>query len=237
MSGHSKWATTHRQKEANDAVRGKLFSKLSKAITIAVKTGGSDSPDSNLTLRIAIDRARNGNMPKDNIDRAIAKGRGGEALEQLSYEGFGPFGTSLVILVASDNRNRTGQEIKNVLERGGGKLTGLGSVSFNFEPKGLIVVNKKDSSENDILTLIDLGVTDVEEKDGEYFAYVETHDLFEMKSKVEAKGFSVSNFELIQKPKTYQKLTSDQMERFDGFMKNLESHDDVQRVFSNVASA
>ena len=234
MSGHSKWATTHRQKEANDAVRGKLFSRFSKAISIAVKTGGSDNPDSNLTLRVAIDRARANNMPKDNIDRAIAKGRGSENLEQVVYEGIGPFGTSIIIDAATDNRNRTGQEIKNILERGGGKLAGPNSVAFNFEPYGIVEVSKKDGGEMDLLTLIDLGAIDVEERESIYNVYVKPQDLFDVKTKVEKAGFKVSSFELIQKPKSYQNLSGDEASRFGHFLETVEANDDVQRVFTNA---
>ncbi len=234
MSGHSKWATTHRQKELKDASRGKLFSRLSKAISIAVKTGGSDSPDSNLTLKVAMDRARANNMPKDNIDRAIAKGKGPENLEQVMYEGFGPFGTSVIIDAATDNRNRTSQEIKNLLERGGGKLTGKDSVSFNFQPMGAIIVNKKSDADSDILSLIDLGAVDVEESGDQYNVYVNNHDLFQVKSKIENAGFIVDSFELVQKPKSIQALKDDEKIRFENFLSNLESCDDVQRVFTNA---
>src|SRR3989337_105283 len=168
MSGHSHYATIKRQKETKDAQKGKLFSKLSKEIAIAVREGGGTDSLANYKLRMAMDRARASNMPKENVDRIISKAKeSGEKLESFSYEGFGPGGVSVIVEVASDNRNRTGQELKNLFERAGGSLTGPGSVSFNFEHKGLILLEKEANTEKQFFKLIDAGVEEIEEtRDG-----------------------------------------------------------------------
>lgn len=143
MSGHSKWSTIKRKKETSDAARGKLFSKLSRAISIAVKTGGGPDPSSNSKLKVAIDAAKSANMPKINTERAISRGGGKDNLEEITYEGFGPLSIGVLVEVTTDNRNRSGQDIKVLFEKGGGRLGGPGSVSHNFESKGLLLVKKK----------------------------------------------------------------------------------------------
>ncbi len=235
MSGHSHYATTHRQKELKDAVKGKVFSKLARAITIAVKTGGGNNPDSNLSLRVAIEKARQASMPKDNIERAISKGAGGEAMEQVVYEGFGPSGVGVIVDAGTDNRNRTGQEIKNLFDRVGGKMAGPGAVSFNFEHKGMIVVNKKTNPDDDMLVLIDLGAEDVEEMEDGYEVYVKPSELYEVKGKVEQGGFTVTHAELTMKPKTYYTVQSvEEANKIVRFLNTIEDHDDVQKVYTNV---
>src|SRR5215469_1553802 len=143
MSGHSKWATIKRQKGANDAKRGQLFTKLSKAISIAVVQGNSSDPESNFRLRLAIEAARASNMPKDNIERAIARvsGKQAEALMEAVYEGFGPGGFSVVVETVSDNKLRTVSEVKNVFNKNGGSMGSLGSVMYQFEKNGVITVS------------------------------------------------------------------------------------------------
>lgn len=233
MSGHSKWSTIKHQKEANDAARGKLFSKLSRAITIAARSG--PDPDMNYKLRVVIDKAKEANMPKDNIERAISKAQGGGDLEEVSYEGFGPSGIAVIVEVATDNRNRTGQEIKNLFERGGGSLAGPGAVAFNFEPKGLLIVKKKGDLDTQMLDLIDLGVEDVEDTEEGIEAYVSPNNLRDLRSKIEKKGYEIATAELIQKPKSYQKIDDPvQAKKAIEFLEKLEDHDDVQKVFANL---
>lgn len=233
MSGHSKWSTIKHQKAANDAARGKLFSKLSRAITIAARSG--PDPDMNYKLRMAIDKAKEANMPKDNMERAISKAQGGGDLEEVSYEGFGPSGIAVIVEVATDNRNRTGQEIKNLFERGGGSLAGPGAVAFNFESKGLLVVKKKGDLDTQMLDLIDLGVEDVEDTDQGIEAYVAPNELNEIRNKIEKKGYEIVTAELIEKPKSYQKITDPgQAKKVVEFLEKLEDHDDVQKVFANL---
>ena len=143
MSGHSHYATIKRKKDSTDAVKGMIFSKHSKAIQVAIKTGGSPDPDTNAKLRFTIDQAKSDNMPKANIDRILAKASEAGNLDEVTYEGYGANGIAVIVNTATDNRNRTSQEIKNIFERGGGSLAGPGAVSFNFESKGLIVLEKK----------------------------------------------------------------------------------------------
>ena len=234
MSGHSHYATIKRQKETKDAARGQLFSKLARAVSVAVKTGGGANPDTNYKLRVAIDKAKVANMPKGNIEKAISKGSGGGTLEEVTYEGFGPEGIAVMVEVATDNRNRSGQEIKNLFERGGGRLAGPGAVSFNFEARGLLLVEKKKDKDEQMLTLIDLGVEDMEEMEDGIEVYVESGKLSETKSKLEKEGFKVTSSELMQKSKNYQ-IISDKnaASKILSFLNKLEEHNDVQKVFAN----
>ncbi len=236
MSGHSHYATIKRQKGLKDAAKGKIFSKLAKVIQIAVKTGGGMDPDSNAKLRIVIDAAKRVNMPKDNIERAIKKGvGGGENLEEVTYEGFGPSGIAVIVEAATDNRNRTGQEFKNLFEKGGGSLAGPGSVAFNFEPKGLLIVKKEGNSEEQMLSLIDAGVEDLQEADDAIEAYVAVDKLGEIRDRLQGAGFSVISFEIIQKPKNLQTINDANLaKKILGFLDNLENLDDVQKVFTNI---
>lgn len=236
MSGHSHYATIKRQKEANDAARGNIFSKLARAITIATKSGGGPDPASNFKLRVEMERARAANMPKENVDRAIARATvEGEALEEASYEGFGPSGVAVIVEVATDNRNRTGQEIKNLFERAGGHLAGPGAVSFNFEPKGILVVQKTADPQVQMLKLIDLGVEEMEESPDGIEIYTSPDKLSQTKNKLEGEGFAVSSFELTQKPKTFTTI-SDPKEATAAlsFLDSLQDHDDAQKVYANI---
>jgi len=235
MSGHSHYATIKRQKEAKDAARGQVFSKLAKAISVAIKTGGGANPDTNYKLRVAIDKAKAANMPKANIERAISKGTGGGVLEEVTYEGFGPGGIAVIVEGATDNRNRTAQEIKGLFERGGGRLAGPGAVSFNFEPKGLLVIKKKKEIEAQILELIDLGAEDVDEAEDGIEVYVEANQLDKMKKILEREGFEVVSAELVQKPKTLQSVSGEKTaSKALAFLDHLEKHEDVQKVFTNL---
>lgn len=237
MSGHSHYATIHRQKELNDAQRGRVFSKIAKEIVIAVKTGGGGvDPASNFKLRMVMEKARAANMPKDNVERALRQAQGKiEAVEEVTYEGFGPQGVAVVVETATDNRNRTGQEIKNIFERAGGSLAGPGAVSFNFESKGLIVVEKGNNSEEQMLKLIDLGVEDVEEVEDAIEVYVFPEKLGETKKKIGESGFMVKSAELYLKPKSLQTIDSvADAKKVLAFLDNLEDHNDVQKVYANI---
>lgn len=235
MSGHSHYSTIKRKKEAGDAARGKIFSKLSRAISIAIKTGGGPNPDTNYKLRVAIEAAKAANMPKANIERALSKASESDVLEEVAYEGFGPEGIGVIVETATDNRNRTGQEIKGIFDRGGGRLAGPGAVSYNFEPKGLILVKKTDDCEAQMLKLIDFGVEDVLGADDAIEVYVEPEKLSETKKKLEEKGFALSSVELMKKPKILQKISdSKKAEKVLSFLDKLENLDDVQKVYSNL---
>ena len=235
MSGHSKWSTIKHKKAAKDITRGKLFSKLGRGISIAVKTGGGPDPASNHKLRVAIEAARAANMPKTNIERAISKASEAGNLEEVTYEGFAPEGVGVLVETATDNRNRTSQEMKAIFERGGGSMAGPGAVSFNFEPKGLIHVKKGSDAETQLLTLIDLGVEDAEESGDIVEVYTEANLLSQTKDKIDKEGFEVTNAELVQKPKTLQKVSNEaSAKKTIDLLQTLEDHDDVQKVFANV---
>jgi YebC/PmpR family DNA-binding regulatory protein len=236
MSGHSHYATIHRQKEIKDAQKGKIFSKLAKEIVIAVKTGGGEDPTSNFKLRVVMDKARAANMPKDNVDRAISSGSSSAAnLEEAPYEGFGPSGIAVIVETATDNKNRTGQEIKNLFERAGGRLAGRGSVSFNFEKKGLLLIDKTGDPDTQMLALIDAGVEDMEETDDGIEAYVSQEALSQTRKKVEEAGFTVSSAELMMKPLSYQTITDpSEAKKALNFLESLDEQEDVQKVFTNL---
>ncbi len=236
MSGHSHYATIKREKEANDAARGKTFSKLAKEIAIAVKTGGGGDPDSNFKLRMVMDKAREVNMPKDNVERAIAHATStAEAIEEVSYEGFGPSGVAVMVVAATDNRNRTAQEIKNIFDRAGGRLGGPGSVSFNFENKGFLLVEKDADPESQMLKLIDLGVEDVNETPDGIEVYVQPDKLSQTKKKLEEAGFKVTSAEISMEAKSYQTISdSKEASKVMSFLDLLNDHDDVQQVYSNA---
>lgn len=235
MSGHSKWSTIKRKKGANDAARGQLFSKLSKAVSIAVKTGGSDNPAMNNSLKVAIEAARVANMPKETIERAIKKASETGDLTEVTYEGFGPEGCQIMIHAATDNKNRTAQEIKQMLTRAGGNMGGPGTVSFNFKPKGYILVKKLEDIDSQTLTLIDLGVEDVEESSEGLDIYVNPASFFEMKEILIEKGFDILDSELIQKPLTHVKVDSSfGVKKIVGLLESLEEHEDVQSVYTNA---
>jgi YebC/PmpR family DNA-binding regulatory protein len=235
MSGHSHFAQIHRQKGLNDAKKGNLFSKLGRAISIAVKVGG-DSPDSNLKLKVAIEKARAASMPKENVERAIAKGSGGgEALEEIVYEGFGPSGVSVIVETATDNKNRMAQEIKNIFERAGGSLAGPGAVLFNFEHKGFIFIGKTSDPENQMLKLIDLGVEDVTESESGIEVYTAPDKLSDVRRAIEAAGFEIIETELQMKPINLISIENpSEHDKVMKFLEDLSEHDDVQRVYANV---
>lgn len=234
MSGHSKWSTIKRQKEATDAKRGQLFSKLSRAIGIAAKQGGP-SPDTNLRLRVAIEQAKSFNMPKENIERILKQVQEkAENLEEAIYEAYGPAGVGVLIEVTTDNRNRTTQEIKNILERSGGSLGTPGSVAFQFEQKGLILVDKGASPDERMLKLIDLGAEDVEEAEDGIEVYTKPGDVFALKEKFEQEGVSVRSAELIYNPKNMAPVASQDTGRVLKLIEALDGHDDVQKVYTNA---
>lgn len=238
MSGHSKWSTIHRQKEAKDAKRGQVFTKLARAITVAVQEGGGIAdPDKNFKLRLAVEKAHSLNMPKDNIQRAIKRGTGeGEEgrLEPISYEGYGPGGVAVIIEASTDNKNRTSQEIKNIIEKGGGRLAGPGAVSYQFETVGLISLAKPDNTQEAMLKMIDLGAADVEEAQDAIEVYTKPNKLEEVKEKIEKEGFKVASFELYMRPKVEVKVSDEgAATKILNLMQSFEDQPDVTRVFAN----
>ena len=238
MSGHSKWSTIHRQKEVVDAKRGQVFTKLGNAITVAVRAGGGiTDPSTNFKLRLAIEKAKQLNMPKDNIERAVARGGGGAGggnWEEVTYEGYGPGGIAVVIEAATDNKQRTAQEIKNLMERAGGRLAGPGAVAFQFERMGLLTLTKPENAEEAILQIIDLGAEDVEEAPDAIEVYTRPESLEEIKNKLQEAGFTVSRFEIALRPKTTIVISDQgQAKKVLSFMEKIEDQVDVQRVFAN----
>jgi len=238
MSGHSKWSTIHRQKEAADQKRGAMFTKIANAIIVAVRSGGGvTDPELNFKLRLAIEKARSVNMPKENIqraiDRAVGKTEGG-AFEEIVYEGYGPGGVGYLIEAATDNRQRTIQEIKNIFDRSGGTIASPGAVSFNFKKMGLITIEKTLPVDELILKVIDLGAEDVEEEDEVLEVYTLPEKLMEVKKNLEEAGIQPKTVEMVQRPVNFV-LVSDQKvaQQNLSLMEKLEAMDDVQKVYAN----
>ncbi len=238
MSGHSKWSTIKRQKESKDARRGQVFTKLANAITVAVKAGGGiTDPEKNFKLRLAVEKARSLNMPKENIQRAIERGAGGKEgsnWSEVVYEGYGPEGVAVILETTTDNKNRTTAEIKNLFERGGGSLASPGAVSFQFKKLGLITVEKKDDIDEQILKLIDLGAEEVEEATDAIEVYTKPEQTHEIRNKIENLGFKVLSEELTMQPVNLIKIEEkNKAEKVLKFMEVLEEHNDVQKVYAN----
>ena len=243
MSGHSKWSTIKRQKGANDIKRGMTFTKIANAITIATRAGNSGDPSANPRLRLSLEQARSVNMPKDNVQRAIDRGLGklpGQNLEEITYEAFGPAKIALVIEVVTDNKMRTLQEIRNLLERAGGALGGSGSSSYMFNRLGEIkVVTKGESMEDEILDLIDIGAEDVEDfKDDsvqKYLVYTKIPELNTLSNNITQKGYRVEGQEVVLKPTITVEITDqDTVKKALDFIEKLEELDDIQKVYSNI---
>lgn len=239
MSGHSKWATIKRQKGVNDAKRGQAFTKLANAITIAVKKGGGNAdPVFNAPLRLAIDRAKAANMPKDNIDRAINKGAGvgaGEELSEVLYEGFGSGGVGLLIEAVTDKKQRTVADVKSTLEKNGGTMAGQGAVSYQFQFVGEIIVLKEGKSTDDIVSLaIDNDVSDFEEGEEEVILYTDQKSLQNTKEGLEKVGLKIEDASLVYKPTNKVTVTPEQEEKNMNIIEKLEELDDVQRVYTNL---
>jgi YebC/PmpR family DNA-binding regulatory protein len=237
MSGHSKWSTIKRQKGVADAKRGQAFTKLSNAITLAVKQGGGIAdPTSNFKLRLAIDKARTMNMPKDNIERAIdrATATSKSSFDEVVYEGFGPGGIALIVEAATDNKNRTTSEVKNIIEKNGGTMGNPGSVSYLFNRRGEIVINKNGISEEDIMTAaLDAGLEDIEEEAEVYFLYTSPENLMNVKNAIDAAGYSTENAELVYKPLTTIEMEEELYQKMEQLMNKIDEQDDVQKVYSN----
>lgn len=240
MSGHSKWAQIKRQKGVNDQKRGAVFTKLAKAITLAVQQGGGMAdPAQNFRLRLAIDTARGSNMPKDNIERAIerAAGKQGTTLEEVVYEGFAPGGVSVIVEAATDNKNRTTGEVQNVFNKNGGNMGQMGSVAYQFTQMGQLVINKNGKTTDEIfLDAADSGAEDIEEaSDSEVFVYTQPNLLAKVRDSLLAKGYAVTEVEIIRKPNMPIALDDETSEKTIAFLEKLEDLDDVQKVYSNLA--
>lgn len=239
MSGHSKWATIKHGKAITDAKRGKAFSRISKEISIAVREGGSDNPDFNPRLRLAIEKSRSENMPKENIKRAIDKGAGrvaGAMYEEITYEGFGPNKVALVITCVTDNKNRTNAEIRSLLDKNGGVLGSTGSTSYFFDRKGAITVSLSGKNKEEVqLSLIDFGVEDFQDlEEDEIIAITAANSVHDIGQKIKDSGFEVGDIEVIMVSNTKIELNESQYEKFLNFYDILDDHEDVQRIFHNA---
>lgn len=239
MSGHSKWATIKRAKGANDAKKGALFTKLSKAITLAVSAGGGVAdPAQNFRLRLAVEAARGGNMPKDTIERAIEKaaGKSGNALEEVLYEGFGPGGVGIIVEAATDNKNRTTSEVANVFNKNGGNMGAMGSVSYQFKKMGQLLVEKGKLSFDELfLEAADAGAEDVEDSDTMAYVYTQPGDLAKVKDNLSQKGIVVKEMELILKPTMTMEVDDATGEKVMGLVEKLEELEDVQKTYTNLS--
>jgi YebC/PmpR family DNA-binding regulatory protein len=238
VSGHSKWAQIKRAKGANDVKRGQLFTKLGREVSVSAREGGAD-PDGNARLRMAIDRAREANMPLETIQRAIQRGVGGgegAALEEVVYEAYGAGGAALLIEATTDNRNRTVAEVRATLTRGGGSLGESGSVAWNFESRGVIYAQPKGDGEPEELALkaIDAGADDFS-VDGSYVEILtEPTELDDVRRSIEAAGAVITSAEVAMVPKTQLELPVDQTTAVMRLVERLEDLDDVTRVYTNV---
>jgi YebC/PmpR family DNA-binding regulatory protein len=238
LSGHSKWSSIKHKKGAADAKRGKLFSKLARGIMVAAKEGGGD-PGNNLALQNAIEKARSYSMPKDNIDRAIAKGSGAgsdqEAFEAIVYEGYGPDGVAVIVEALTDNRNRTASDVRHTFAKNGGNLGSTGAVAWQFERRGVVVVPADGVDEEELLLAAADGGADDVEQDGDVFQVTSAPEaLAAVRTAVEAAGFTVDSAELQMVPKTTvaveDETTARQIMRL---IDALEDNDDVQDVYAN----
>jgi len=237
MSGHSKWANIKHRKGAQDAKRGKMFTRITKEIQIAVKEGGAD-PDSNPRLRTALQNARSVNMPKDNVNRAIKKASesGGEKFEEITFEGYGTGGVAVFVECATDNHNRTVSNIRHIFNKRGGSLGINGSLSFIFERKGVITVLKTDDIDIDEfeLELIDAGAEDFEIEGDLIIITTALEDFSNVQKKLEEMGVVVQSAGLQRIPNNYKKLDVEDAKKFLRMIDEFEDDDDVQNVYHNL---
>ncbi len=236
MSGHSKWASIKHRKKAVDAKRGQLFTKLARAIQVAAREGGGDLAG-NPALGLAMQKAKDARMPKDNIERAIAKGTGAdtdaEAIESVLYEGYGPGGVAILVEALTDNRNRTSAEVRHAFTRHGGSLGEPGSVAWTFEKKGQLVLDGSRYGEDDLIEAIDAGAEDVS-LDGDVWEVVTAPtDLAAVRDALEAEGLELDSAELVMRPTTRTPVQESQVGNLMRLIEELEDHDDVQAVNAN----
>jgi len=237
VAGHSKWAQIKRKKAANDAKRGKLFTSLIREITVAAREGGGD-PAYNPRLRLAIDAAKDANMPADNIDRAIKRGTGeleGVEYEEITYEGYGPGGVAIYIETLTDNANRTVAEIRHILSRNGGSLGTSGSVAWQFDRKGQIYIDASRYDEEALLmAALEAGAEDVQQDDGSYVVTTEPASFHAVQSALREQGIEFQQAELAMVPKATIEVSGDEAARLLKLLDALDDADDVQKVYSNA---
>ena len=240
MSGHSKWSTIKHQKGAADAKRGALFTKLSRDITLAAKSGGDD-PDMNFRLRLALDKAKAGNMPSDSISRAVKRGAvggpgSGDDLEEMTYEGYGPGGGAILLQAVTTNRNRAAAEIRSTFTKGGGSLGESGCVAWNFESRGVITLEVSDESRGEELGLIaiDAGAEDIDMDDGVLEIHTPPEKLQEVRQALADENVNLDSAEISMVPKTTVLLESHAAEQTLKLLDHLEELEDVQKAYTNA---
>jgi len=236
MSGHSKWSSIKHKKGAVDAKRGALFTKLARAIQVAAREGGGE-PAGNAALANAVQKARDARMPKENIERAIAKGTGADAdanaFEAVTYEGYGPGGVAVLVETLTDNRNRTGSEVRHAFSRNGGSLGEPGSVSWVFEKKGIMLVDAERYSEDDLMVAIDAGAEDVSLDENVWEIVTTPSELPPVRAALEAAGVELQSAEVTMRPTSQVQVDVDQVGRLMRVLDALEDHDDVAAVHAN----
>jgi len=239
MSGHSKWHSIKHKKAKEDAKRGNIFGKLSRMITVAATEGGSGDPKDNIALANALAKAKEYNMPQDNIERAIKRGTGeleGANYETVIYEGYGPGGIAILVEVMTENKNRTAADVRNIFNKNNGNLGESGSVSWQFERKGLIVVQKSDLADEEqfMLSVIDAGAEDIEEEDDAYLIKVDPQEFMKIKGYLEKEDIKVKSSEVGMIPKSTVELSKEEAARALRLINALDDHDDVQNVTTNL---
>lgn len=236
MAGHSKWANIKHRKAAQDAKKGKAFTKVAKEITVAAKIGGGDA-EMNPRLRLALDKAKAVNLPKDNVERAIKKGTGegnDAVFEDVVYEGYGPGGVAILVKALTDNKNRTVAEVRSTMSKKGGNMGEPGCVAWMFESKGLIEISKEAMEEEELMDLaLEAGAEDVLDEGDVFQIVTEPSEYFTVKSVVEEKGLEISYSEVTMKPKNTTPVDGSDLQKIMNITDAIEELDDVQEVFSN----
>lgn len=237
MSGHSKWANIKRKKGANDAIRGKITTKIGREITIAVRMGGGD-PTGNMRLKLALSKAKANNIPKDNIQRAIQKGLGaaeGSNYEELTYEGYGPAGSAIMLDILTDNRNRSAADVRHIFSKYGGNLGETGCVGWMFKQKAVFIVEKETFEDEDELMsiVLDAGAEDFKAEDDVFEITADPADYDAIEVALGEKGIETASAEITMVPDTTVKLEGKDAEKMQNLIDALEENDDVQNVYSN----
>lgn len=237
MSGHSKWANIKHKKGRMDAIRGKLTTKIGREITVAVRLGGAD-PSGNMRLKLALQKAKENNIPKDNIQRAIQKGSGtldGASYEEITYEGYGPGGVAVTIEVMTDNRNRTAADVRHLFTKYGGNLGESGCVAWMFNKKGIFVIEKDGIDEEELMLLaLDAGAEDFKTEDEQYEITTAPEDFDKVQQALEQNKITTLVAQITMVPETTINLDGDEAVKMVKLIDALEDHDDVQEVYTNV---
>jgi YebC/PmpR family DNA-binding regulatory protein len=237
MAGHSKWSQIKRKKAAEDSKRGKLFGKLIREVTVAARHGGGD-PDGNPWLRTAIDNAKAANMPKDNIEKAILRGTGelpGATLEEVTYEGYGPGGVAILVQTVTDNTNRTVAAIRHLMEKHGGKVASSGSVAWNFDRVGQLLVDANRYDEETALeAALEAGADDMQQEGDVYVVVTDPTSFHAVRGRLRERGIEIAEARLIMSPKTTVRVEGREAEKLIALLEILEDQEDAQNVYSNL---